>query len=309
MSTDRYKILTEALDALESEFRQCEELGDVLTHDSLMWNRGLQAAVQTLLKLRALPGGMPPPQEPRAFDFHAHLERQREWSSRTFGPGNRTAGVVDHIRKELTEIEEHPDDLSEWADVVILGLDGFWRAGATPEQIIAAIVAKQVKNEARVWPDWRTQPLDKAIEHDRTHDAARLPGGSETPANGEWVFVHAAGEWRCHCGYISTSWDKFLAHFHAPPHRKADHISRTARRLVARPAVHGEAMMTSVKLPLTYLVLLSTGYWHARFGRESFVQWRRGEYPSANDVFNGDDYMRHVAWEVASLAAPSTEQE
>ena len=102
------------------------------------------------------------------FDFRAHLQRQREWSARTFGPGDRAKGVVDHIRKELNEIEADPGDLKEWIDVVILGLDGAWRCGATPEQIIAALVAKQAKNEARQWPDWRTAPADRAIEHVRS---------------------------------------------------------------------------------------------------------------------------------------------
>jgi hypothetical protein len=102
------------------------------------------------------------------FDFHAHLVRQRAFSERTFGPGARTAGVLDHIRKELREIEEQPADLSEWIDVVILALDGAWRAGHSPEQIIQTLVAKQAKNEARTWPDWRTAPLDRAIEHDRS---------------------------------------------------------------------------------------------------------------------------------------------
>lgn len=106
-----------------------------------------------------------------AFDMLAHLQRQREWSDRTFGPGPRTAGVVDHIRKELREIEAAPTDLSEWIDVVILALDGAWRAGGSPEQIIAALVAKQTKNEGRQWPDWRTADPDKAIEHDRSADA------------------------------------------------------------------------------------------------------------------------------------------
>jgi hypothetical protein len=102
------------------------------------------------------------------FDFHAHLVRQRAFSERTFGPGARTAGVLDHIRKELREIEEQPADLSEWIDVVILALDGAWRAGHSPEQIIETLVAKQAKNEARTWPDWRTAPLDRAIEHERS---------------------------------------------------------------------------------------------------------------------------------------------
>lgn len=101
------------------------------------------------------------------FDLAAHLHRQREWSDRTFGPGPRAQGVVDHIRKELREIEADPADLKEWIDVVILALDGAWRSGATPQEIIAALVAKQTKNENRLWPDWRTAEPGKAIEHVR----------------------------------------------------------------------------------------------------------------------------------------------
>lgn len=103
-----------------------------------------------------------------AFDFWSHLHRQRQWSEKTFGPGLRTKGVVDHIRKELIEIEADPTDLKEWIDVVILALDGAWRCGGTPSEIIAAIASKQAINEARIWPDWRTADPDKAIEHHRT---------------------------------------------------------------------------------------------------------------------------------------------
>ena len=78
------------------------------------------------------------------------------------------AGVVDHIRKELREIEAEPGDLKEWIDVAILALDGAWRSGASPAEILAALVAKQDKNEARTWPGWRGADPDKAIEHDRT---------------------------------------------------------------------------------------------------------------------------------------------
>jgi hypothetical protein len=98
----------------------------------------------------------------------AHLVRQRVFSERTFGPGPRTLGVIDHIRKELIEIEADPTDLGEWVDVIILAFDGAWRAGHEPQQIIDAIMAKQARNEARRWPDWRTADRDRAIEHDRT---------------------------------------------------------------------------------------------------------------------------------------------
>ena len=98
------------------------------------------------------------------------LTRQRDWSAETFGPGTRTLGVLAHIRKELDEIEADPTDLSEWVDVIILAIDGAWRAGHNPADIISAYHAKQEKNQARTWPDWRTMSQDEPIEHDRSYD-------------------------------------------------------------------------------------------------------------------------------------------
>lgn len=111
---------------------------------------------------------------PIGFDLVSHLQRQIIFSTKTFGPGQRTEGVLDHIRKELIEIEEAPDDLEEWIDVVMLALDGAWRAGYSPEAIAAQLMAKQEKNERRQWPDWRTAEPGKAIEHlrDDETDAA-----------------------------------------------------------------------------------------------------------------------------------------
>ncbi len=109
---------------------------------------------------------------PMQFDLISHLRRQIDFSARTYGPGDRTDGVCDHIRKELREVQDDAaagiPTLPEWVDVIILGFDGAWRSGATPEQIVAAIVAKQTKNEGRRWPDWRTADTGKAIEHDRS---------------------------------------------------------------------------------------------------------------------------------------------
>lgn len=97
-----------------------------------------------------------------------HIERQRAFSIRTFGPGHRTDGVLDHIEKEIEEIRDAPLDLSEWADVIIRALDGAWRTGADPQSIIDAVRDKQARNEARHWPDWRTSPEGQAIEHVRS---------------------------------------------------------------------------------------------------------------------------------------------
>lgn len=109
-------------------------------------------------------------------DLIEHLRRQMAFSRATYGPGERTLGVCDHIKKELLEIVEAPDDgcrSREWIDVVILGLDGLWRAleaegyywQEIPEQAARFLRDKQAKNEQREWPDWRSAPKDKAIEH------------------------------------------------------------------------------------------------------------------------------------------------
>lgn len=59
--------------------------------------------------------------------------------------------------------------------MILLALDGAWRGGATPQQIVEMIEAKQTKNEARSWPDWRTAPEGKAICHIKEEEAEIKP--------------------------------------------------------------------------------------------------------------------------------------
>ncbi len=99
------------------------------------------------------------------FDLRKHLIRQIAFSSKAFGGGYRPKGIIDHIRRELGEIEQAPHDLKEWIDIVLLGLDGAWRSSHTPEEICRALADKLEENERRTWPDWRTADPDKAIEH------------------------------------------------------------------------------------------------------------------------------------------------
>lgn len=113
-------------------------------------------------------------------DFETHLTRQAAVSRALFGPGPRTAGVSDHICKELDEIDKAETERErgeEWVDVAILGLDGLLRsiwveyptfsADMVAAEAVAMILKKQGKNERRDWPNWRSAPTDKAIEHKR----------------------------------------------------------------------------------------------------------------------------------------------
>ena len=111
------------------------------------------------------------------FDLIAHIARQQAWSRMTFGPPCERGyeGVLDHIRKEIGEIEADPYDLEEWVDVITLALDGAWRIGHTPEEIAFALDAKLRKNRDRSWPDWRNQTPGKAIEHIEPCDEVATP--------------------------------------------------------------------------------------------------------------------------------------
>ena len=98
-----------------------------------------------------------------------YLYDQWAWSERTFGAGKRTLGIISHIRKELEEIVDQPDDLSEWVDVMILAMDGYWRHGGLPQDLMGHLIAKQRKNFARTWPKQTSE--NEAIEHDRRLEA------------------------------------------------------------------------------------------------------------------------------------------
>lgn len=109
-------------------------------------------------------------------DLSQHLARQMAFSRATFGPGERRKFIIDHIRKELNEIETGNGDPQEWVDVVILAIDGLWRSihhrkgedwRHVPFLATMAIRDKQAINEQREWPDWRTADPNKAIEHVR----------------------------------------------------------------------------------------------------------------------------------------------
>lgn len=69
-----------------------------------------------------------------------------------FGRGARTEGILKHIESEIVEVRSKPHDLMEWVDIVILALDGAWRSGYTPGEIVEALEKKQAINIRRDWP-------------------------------------------------------------------------------------------------------------------------------------------------------------
>lgn len=123
------------------------------------------------------------------------LHRARAWSLETFGPGFRTEGVVKHIEKELDEIRANPMDAVEWIDVAILALDGAWRTGTAPEDIVQAMLDKYAENARRTWPDWRTLSQDEPSEHIRD-EVDHVAPGVKVKTDKRWrVEMNVDGPW------------------------------------------------------------------------------------------------------------------
>ena len=112
------------------------------------------------------------------------LARQAAWSRATFGPGERRNGVIEHLQKEIEEFKAD-GSIEEACDIVVLAHDLLLRRIAEEINVslstkfnfddvggfaAEAVRNKLLKNEKRVWPNWRDFSEDQAIEHDRSHD-------------------------------------------------------------------------------------------------------------------------------------------
>lgn len=96
-------------------------------------------------------------------NFDEFMRWQESWSRKTFGDGKRVEGTLKHIEKEIAEVRAKSDDLSEWIDIVILALDGYWRNGG--KNAFKDIVAKGKINRSRTYPMPTSE--DEPSEHIR----------------------------------------------------------------------------------------------------------------------------------------------
>lgn len=87
----------------------------------------------------------------REESFLSYVRKQKEWSIKIFGAGLRTLGISKHIRCELVEIEEQPEDLEEWIDVIQLAIDGAWRIGYSAQEVFDCMKSKLAINQNREW--------------------------------------------------------------------------------------------------------------------------------------------------------------
>lgn len=82
--------------------------------------------------------------------FRLVRQAHAEWSDRQFGNVG-PVGPLKHLAKEANEAAEAPDDISEFADIIMLVWDATRRAGITDEQLAMAVAEKLERNKRRQW--------------------------------------------------------------------------------------------------------------------------------------------------------------
>lgn len=82
--------------------------------------------------------------------FRLVRQAHAEWSDRQFGNVG-PVGPLKHLAKEASEAAEAPDDISEFADIIMLVWDATRRAGITDKQLAVAVAEKLERNKRRQW--------------------------------------------------------------------------------------------------------------------------------------------------------------
>lgn len=88
--------------------------------------------------------------EVKADPFTNIRAQHAEWSDRQFGNVG-PVGPLKHLAKEAIEAAEAPDDISEFADILMLVWDATRRAGFSDEQLAEAVAKKLERNKRRAW--------------------------------------------------------------------------------------------------------------------------------------------------------------
>ncbi len=86
-----------------------------------------------------------------------------DWAEKTF-PQRTNHSILTHIRRELVEIELDPDDIEEWADVLLLFMHGLRERNIAWSLLEEYVYSKFAKNKER---KWKAPDEHGVVEHEK----------------------------------------------------------------------------------------------------------------------------------------------
>lgn len=84
-------------------------------------------------------------------DLFMLINDHAKWSQETFGGDDERdcIGPLEHLKKEIEEVKQNPADVTEWADMFLLYLDGLRRAGIGFPMMLEVARRKHEHNKLR----------------------------------------------------------------------------------------------------------------------------------------------------------------
>lgn len=85
--------------------------------------------------------------------FNRFVKERDEFSFKTFGSPEERSCIypLKHLKKEVNELLENPDDPMEWADCFLLLLDAARRKGYSVDDLVKFGMKKLKINKKRKW--------------------------------------------------------------------------------------------------------------------------------------------------------------
>jgi len=84
-------------------------------------------------------------------DFTLFQKIHGIWSDQTFGKNRNPIAPLHHLKKEVQEVIEQPNDIKEYADCLLLLMDSARLSGFNMDDLYFAAKAKFKENKLRKW--------------------------------------------------------------------------------------------------------------------------------------------------------------
>lgn len=99
------------------------------------------------------------------YSWSIMLNQMASWQRIQF-PRTTTTGAANHLRKEIEELTDKPDDAEEWADILHLAIQGGTKAAGSLNKFMGVVGNKLDANMKK--RDWPKLPDEQGIyEHKR----------------------------------------------------------------------------------------------------------------------------------------------
>lgn len=98
--------------------------------------------------------------------FASLFREAAEWSDAIFGANRSPMGPLKHLAKEVTEAQEKPSDITEYADMILLVMNAAHCNGWDGYALLEAVDKKLQINKQRKWGALNSEGISEHVKEE-----------------------------------------------------------------------------------------------------------------------------------------------